>query len=465
VPGARLRLSDRPPPTLICCHDLPSYPAIEPSVPDGHRMTRVEDGPSRKSTIAGRQAASVGLASIASAAAGYLVIWFVPRVLNKADNAEFLAFWSALFLLFGILGGLQTEIIRHVSAQGVDPGRGHESAKDYKTVPLFVVVSGIAGCVALLLVLSSFLWGPAVLGPNWLVLVIVLAIASVAFSVHAALAGVLSGRNHWGKFSALVASESTFRLFLVLIVGLLAGSTIGLAAAAGAGAFAWVLVSVFSPPVRAAFGQPLDVPIGEFARKVGHASVSTAASATLVVGFPILYRITTPPDVYMTSAPLLLAILLTRAPLMVPLGTFQNVAIAHFVRHRNRGLWALRPIAFSIAAVAAAGAVAAYFLGPWLMVLLFGPEYHVAPSVLAGLTVAAAGLALLTMTGGMCVALNRHRVSSTGWVSASAVSLLILVMPLNADVRAVISLLVGPLIGVLIHTLTLSRAQVVAASS
>ena len=150
---------------------------------------------------------------------------------------------------------------------------------------------------------------------------------------------------------------------------------------------------------------------------------------------------------------------------MVPLGTFQNVAIAHFVRHRSRGLAALQPIALAIAGVAAVGAAAAYFIGPWLMVLLFGSDYHVAPWVLAGLTVAAAVLALLTLTGGMCVALNRHHVSSTGWLVASAVSLLVLVLPLDADVRAVLSLLAGPLLGVVIHTLSLSRSQPVGASS
>ena len=299
------------------------------------------------------------------------------------------------------------------------------------------------------------------LGPHWGALVLVLAGACVAFSVHAALAGVLSGRHLWGNFSALVASESSFRLVLVLIVGLLAGSTAGLAAAAAAGALAWALVAVFSPQLRSAFRTPLTVPVRDFARKVGHASVSTAASASLVVGFPILYRITTPADVYLASAPLLLAILLTRAPLMVPLGTFQSVAIAHFVRHRDRGLGALRPIALAIAGVAVVGALAAYFLGPWLMVLLFGPDYHVAPWVLAGLTAAAAVLALLTLTGGMCVALNRHRVSSVGWVSAGALTLLVLLLPLDADLRAVASLLVGPLLGVSIHTVALSRRSAV----
>lgn len=428
-------------------------------------MTRIEGNSSQKSTIAGRQAASVGLASLASAAAGYLVIWFVPRVLNKADNAEFLAFWSALFLLFGILGGLQTEILRYVTAHTADPAPQRSGSEHQKSVPLFFVVLSLSGTLAVLIVLSSLLWGPAVLGPNWLALVLVLAGACIAFSVHAALAGILSGRHLWGNFSALVASESCFRLLLVLLVGIIAGSTAGLAAAAAAGACAWAIVSLFSPKLRAAFRQPLDVPVWEFARKVGHASVSTSASATLVVGFPILYRITTPEDVYLASAPLLLAILLTRAPLMVPLGTFQNVAIAHFVRHRSRGLAALQPIALAIAGVAAVGAAAAYFIGPWLMVLLFGSDYHVAPWVLAGLTVAAAVLALLTLTGGMCVALNRHHVSSTGWLVASAVSLLVLVLPLDADVRAVLSLLAGPLLGVVIHTLSLSRSQPVAASS
>lgn len=421
-------------------------------------MTHTEGRAPQKSTIAARQAASVGLASLASAAAGYLVIWLVPRVLSKADNAEFLAFWSALFLLFGLLGGLQTEIIRYVTTLGTDPSaRPRGGTEQPRTVPLFAVVFGIAVGVALVLVMTSLLWGRAVLGTHWVALVLVLACACVAFSVHAALAGVLSGRHLWGNFSALVASESSFRLVLVLIVGLLAGSTVGLAAAAAAGALAWVLVAVFSPQLRSAFSMPLTVPVRDFALKVSHASISTAASASLVVGFPILYRITTPADVYLASAPLLLAILLTRAPLMVPLGTFQSVAIAHFVRHRDRGLGALRPIALAITGVAVVGAMAAYFLGPWLMVLLFGPDYHVAPWILAGLTAAAAVLALLTLTGGMCVALNRHRVSSVGWVSAGALTLLFLLLPLDADLRAVVSLLMGPLLGVSIHTMALSR--------
>jgi O-antigen/teichoic acid export membrane protein len=146
---------------------------------------------------------------------------------------------------------------------------------------------------------------------------------------------------------------------------------------------------------------------------------------------------------------------------MVPLGTFQSVAIAHFVRHRDRGLGALRPIALAIAGVAVVGALAAYFLGPWLMVLLFGPDYNVAAWVLAGLTAAASVLALLTLTGGMCVALNRHRISSLGWVSAGALTLIVLLLPLEADLRAVVSLLLGPLLGVSIHTVALSRRSAV----
>jgi O-antigen/teichoic acid export membrane protein len=408
-------------------------------------------------TIAGRQAMSVGLASLVSAAAGYLVIWFVPRILNKADNAEFLAFWAALFLLFGVLGGIQTETIRYVTARATEGERRVGGSKPPKSVPLLAVVVAIGGAVSVILATTSFFWGPAVLGPHWLLLVLILAGAGLAFSIHVGLAGVLSGRHQWGDFSILVASESTFRLVLVMMVGLVAGSTAGIAAAAAGGALVWVLVSLFSPQVRAAFGQRLEGPARDFASKVGHASVATAASASLVVGFPILYRITTPAEVYLASAPLLLAVLLTRAPLMVPLGTFQSVAIAHFVRHRNRGLAALRPIAILIAAVAIIGAAAAYLVGPWLMVLLFGSDYAVAPWVLAGLTAAAAVLALLTLTGGMCVALNRHRVSSFGWLVAGALTLVILLLPLDADLRAVTALLLGPLLGVSIHTIALSH--------
>src|SRR6478752_6083095 len=111
-------------------------------------------------TIAGRQAASVGLASLVSAAAGYLVIWFVPRILTKADNAEFLAFWSALFLLFGVLGGIQTETIRYVTAGSPADAARVPRADTGKDVPLISVVLAVSVAVSVILATTSFLWGP-----------------------------------------------------------------------------------------------------------------------------------------------------------------------------------------------------------------------------------------------------------------------------------------------------------------
>lgn len=403
--------------------------------------------------IAGRQAASVGLASLMAAASGYVVIWFAPIVLSKADNAEFLAFWSALFLLFGVIGGLQTEVIRSssyfTSASPV--------ARSAKPVRLLSVVAGLAACVAVLVLATGPLWGPAVLGTRWWLLCLVLAGAAALFCFHSALAGALSGQQKWGHFSALIAGEALLRLVVVIAIGVLAASTSGLAVGAGAGACAWVVLVLLSGPARRALATPLDVRVPDFLRKVGHASMSTAASAVLVVGFPILYRITTSEATYLASAPLLLAIVLTRAPLMVPLGTFQSVAVSHFVQNRDAGLAAMRPIALALAGVAFVGSVAAYFLGPWLMSLLFGADYRVDGWVLAGLMLAASVLALLTLTGGMCVALDRHRVSSAGWVSASVVAFFVLLLPLGPDLRAVTALVVGPVVGLIIHVTALSR--------
>src|SRR5690606_31900283 len=96
-------------------------------------------------------------------------------------------------------------------------------------------------------------------------------------------------------------------------------------------------------------------------------------------------------------------------------------------------------------------ALAASAVGPWLMEVLLGPGYRVAPLVLGGLTVTAALLALLTLTGAATLALGGHRAYAAGWLVATACSAAVLLLPGDLEARVVSSLALGPMVGVAVH--------------
>jgi len=135
----------------------------------------------------------------------------------------------------------------------------------------------------------------------------------------------------------------------------------------------------------------------------------------------------------------------------MPLNAYQGVAIAHFLRHRSRGLAALAPLLAAVVGVGAIGALLAALAGPPIMALFFGADYRVSGALLAALTAASTCLALLTLTGSCVLALGRHRPYAAGWLLATAVSAALLLLDLPLATRSVVSLAVGPLVGVAFH--------------
>lgn len=416
--------------------------------------------PRDATTLSPRSATAVGLASLVGGGSSYVVLLVAARSLDRADNAEFLAFWSLLFWVFGVLAGVQNEATRAVSArrQGdpVADAVGGTPRDGTRVLPAALLVGG---GLALLLVATSPLWGERVLGDGWGWLVGVVAFAGLAYAGHSAVTGSLAGLRSWTPYAGTVAAEPTVRLVLVLAVVALGVTALGLETASGVAAAAWLLLVLVSRPVRAGARARADVDRATFLRHVAHTLVAATASAALVVGFTVLLRATSAPAEYATAAPFILAISVTRAPLLIPLTAYQGVAITHFLAHRDQGV--VRALWPSLRLVVAGGAVAALaagLVGPWAMELLFGEGYRVPGGQLALLTAAAAGLAVLTLTGAAVLALGRHRAFATGWVLATATSTALLLLPLPLEVRGILSLGVGPLVGVAAHAVALRGA-------
>lgn len=155
---------------------------------------------------------------------------------------------------------------------------------------------------------------------------------------------------------------------------------------------------------------------------------------------------------------IILAVTLTRAPLLVPLTAMQGNLIAHFVDERSDRVRALIGPAAIVGAIGAVGVLAAGVLGPWVLRVVFGPQYQAGSALLAWLTAAAVAIAMLTLTGAAAVAAALHRAYALGWVGATVASGLLLALPLSLQTRTVVGLLCGPLVGIGVHLVALSRA-------
>ena len=110
-----------------------------------------------------------------------------------------------------------------------------------------------------------------------------------------------------------------------------------------------------------------------------------------------------------------------------------------------------------VGAIGAVGVLAAGLVGPWLLRVGFGPDYHAAGALLAWLTAAAVTIAMLTLTGAATVAAALHRSYALGWVCATVAATLLLLLPMPLETRTVVALLCGPLVGIGVHLVALAR--------
>jgi hypothetical protein len=174
---------------------------------------------------------------------------------------------------------------------------------------------------------------------------------------------------------------------------------------------------------------------------------ASGASALLLVGYPVLLRVTTPSDVFAGAAPIVLSVSLSRAPLMVPLGIYQNVLVTRVMAD---GLGVLRPVLAGLAGLTVVGSGLAWLAGPWLLHLV-NPVYDVSGPVFAALVLTAGLMATLTITGAATVALDHHQEYLAGWIAATLVSFLVLLSSASLETRVISSLVAGPLVGAAVH--------------
>ncbi|WP_139329388.1 hypothetical protein [Mycobacterium sp. IS-2888] len=417
-----------------------------------------EVGGTQASTGAGPIArgsmARVGTATALTALCGYAVIYLAARDLAPSGFSVFGVFWGAFGLVSGAANGLLQETTREVRSTRYidvlpDPGGA-------RTHPLRVAAMvGVAAAVVI--AGSSLLWsGRVFVEARWLS-VVLLSVGLAGFCLHATLLGMLAGTDQWTHYGALMVTDAVIRVTVAAATFVIGWGLGGFLWATVAGSVAWLIMLVASPAARATARMLTPGSTATFLRGAAHSITAAGASAILVMGFPVLLKLTSN-ELGAQGGVIILAVTLTRAPLLVPLTAMQGNLIAHFVDERTERLRALVVPAAIIGGIGAIGVLAAGVLGPWLLRVAFGPQYDAGSALLAWLTGAAAAIAMLTLTGAATVAAALHRAYSLGWVGATAAAGLLLLLPLPLETRTVVGLLCGPLAGIGVHLVALGRA-------
>ena len=446
----------------------------------------VEEHPSREAQSSGTVTRYQSLALLGSsllAAVSTLVVTMIAqRALNGSELTEFLLFWAALFTVTGIITGIQPEITRAVgtartravadmalanrAASGRTVSAEGSAPQGTRVVTVTAALGAIAGALVLV---SSPLWAGQQIPHSAAVGVTVMAVGVFLYALQATMSGVTAGEDRWYLFAAVGGLESAGRLILMFAAALMIPSLAGLEAATVVPMGLWLILALVTVSGRRLWVARADVPARRLTTNILWSFLSSAAAAVLMMGFPNVLKASgaaeSEPVVLGT---LILAISITRSPIMIPLQAFQGVAVSAFLKQRHRPVAAFIKPAAAVVAVGAVGALAAYLLGPLLFRLIYPPAagaesaYEAAASgiTLGALVFASALLALMTLSGNMALAVNQHRIYLAGWVVAAAVTLsLAFLIPAPLVPRAIVALAVGPVCGFVVHMVGVSLAS------
>lgn len=384
-------------------------------------------------------------ATAISAASSFVILLIVAPALGPAGYASFSVFWATLFMLVGVLFGVQQEATRavaDVAAQEAAP-RG---------ASLVRFAAALGGGLVVLLVATGPLWAGPVFGAAHWVWAFPLSVAVAAYVGVAAVNGILAGSGRWGGFAAVPLIDGAVRLLLVGGVLAFGADTTALCWAVAIPFPLSLLVVAWVWRARIADRSKVREGYGALTVNVSRTVVASAANAVLVNGFPVVLSVFGGRDRAALGA-VILALTLTRAPILVPLTALQSMLITRFsALSRNASS---RLILLLFAGLAAFTAVAAGLAGLWgepILGWLFGRGFALDGALLAWLVAASGCLGLLTVTGASVLASGRHTVFATGWILACVLAVVLVgVWPGDIGTRTVVGLISGPLAGAAWH--------------
>lgn len=369
---------------------------------------------------------------------------------SDSSYVMFSVFWSALYLGVAAMSGVQQEV-----ARAAHPATDSPSNSVLRTFTLWA-----SGAVVILSVAVAVFFGGAVLPGNPPALAVVLAVGLVGYLANAVLSGVLYGLRLWAPVAALIVIDVALRAVLVISGFALQLPTIGLAllvALPFGASFATVWLWVRRRVIGA---YRLDVSFGRLATHVVGTVAAAAAAGVMITGLPMLIGVTSTTDAATTTGALILAITLTRAPIVVPVIALQSFLISTVFRGgRVLPGKLLRLLALSLAGVAALAGIG-WFIGPPLISWVSAGRFEIHGWMAAAIVASAGLVAAMCVTGPALIAARRHGINVVGWVIAAGSTILVLLLNIDVEIRVALALVAAPTAGLIVHAVALLHSGV-----
>lgn len=452
----------------------------------------------------------VAFSTIFAGITGYLVIFLATSTLGAERFDGFNVYWALFFAISGIVQGIMHETTRGIRAasaadttrkivdendNGIDDADEivvSESATGTAVIEVLTPeeieadrrrqlmrhgshrvdaaelglgarplhTAALVGLVlGALMAATSPLWGPVLLPEGQQVLgTVLISVSTALLAVQSAFAGLLSGTARWRSFGIMLTLEAAARIIVAAIATFVGDPMAGFMYATVAGAVVAPLMLPLTPLGREVGQLRTDVPLGAFLRRSANAMAAASAAAVLVVGFPVILQAARAGTEPIVLSNLLLAVLLTRAPILTPITSFQNALVVHFVDRFDKGRLALIVPVGVVLAVGIVGALLAWFLGPPIIEFM-GEGFAMGGDVLASLTFAASLTGVLYVTGAATLAHEAHGHYVAGWWIASGLAIVILLAVPQIVLATELALVIGPLAGALYHALVGMRSR------
>lgn len=398
---------------------------------------------------------SLYVAMILAGIAGYFVLWFSVRQLDPLDYAIFATFWSALYFMVGSLAGFQQEVTR-ASKPSPSSGANTEHSQRRNAFKLAAYTAGG------LIVLGFFVLGLSTLsgvGASQQPLnrsIIPITIALAGYVVVAVIAGSLYGLSKWLLLALMVLGDAVLRLIFVVWV---------LNTSANVDALMWaasipfgLTIVLLAPWLRKTLRGNVvtDVPLARLWRNSFQAVLAAVGMSLIVSGFPLILSISSTSSSVEIVSQAMFIVTLARAPFVIVAISLQSLLLVRIKSASN-------PIAFMtrlglvFSGIAALLIPIGLFNSESMLEWLIGVPSLLSPWLLTTIVLSGVLLAYLVITGVAVLARSQHVRYATGWAAAAILTIVILVMPIEFEVRVISALVFPPLVGVSIHLSGLGR--------
>ncbi len=388
----------------------------------------------------------IAVATLIAGLGGYAVTTFAARGLGAEQYSVFAVFWGALYLIIGTLAGFQQEFSR-----AARPAPDRAVVRHWGRVTL-VFAGGAALIVAALTTLVLGALASVIFPVQRWELVLPIVVGSLFYVVVATLTGVLYGMRSWWPLAVVIVGDVALRAIAFAVV-LWGGGDVRALAWATVVPFPLIALLLAGLVVRSRTGYALDVDGRRLAVNVARTVAAGAGASLLVSGFTLLIGIVGGVGAYVGVVAYVLV--LARAPLVVATMALQSYFVVVLRRRAER----LRTVVVLCAVIGAAGVVgaaAAWVIGPWLVVMLAGPEFVVSPIVPAAFVLVSTFTGWLTVSGSAVLSAGRHSAYLWGWTLAAVVATCSLfISPGDLVLRVSVALTAGPLVGMIVHLVSL----------